>query len=274
MSCKRTASFFVFVKRHFIHTDFSGSSFATSQQHSPIDIATSQQHSPIDEPSPQVEPPASSASNDLGFTFRERLDSALGSLRSASPLVPGLDEEEEQNSSRSSSYTRPTLPSPPTLPPIITDTENENVMWNDEPLPTSSLEGTWNMPPSLPSLEDLRDHALPSPSLRGLHHWLDIDEPPRRPDAQRTSSSPSDDDPGPSNRYRDRVRDIPTPSGGFADVSGRRGGPSGRRSPASAAAVRMLDQVMWNSSYSSSLFSGGCFFVMARVAVTCSLLST
>lgn len=254
-----------------LYTDFSGSSFATSQQHSPIDIATSQHHSPIDEPSPQVEPPASSASNDLGFTFRERLDSALGSLRSASPLVPGLDEEEEQDSSRSSSYTRPTLPSPPTLPPIITDTENENVMWNDETLPTPVLEGTWNMPPSLPSLEDLRDHALPSPSLRGLHHWLDIDGLQRRPDGQRAPSLSSDDEPGPSNHYRDRVRDIPAQSGGFTD---RRGGPSGRRSPASAAAVRMLDQVMWNSSYSSSLFSGGCFFVMARVAVTCSLLST
>lgn len=257
MSCKRTASFFVLLNAT-AYTDFSGSSFATSQQHSPIDIATSQQHSPIDESSSQVELPASSASNDLGFTFRERLDSALGSLRSASPLVPGLDEEEEQNSSQSSSFTRPTLPNPPTLPPIITDTENDNVMWNDEPLVTPG----WNMPPSLPSLEDLRDHALPSPSLRGLHHWLNMDEPPRRQDAPGTSSSPSDNDPGPSNRYRDRVRDIPTQSGGFTDTSARRGGPSGRRSPASAAAVRMLDQVMWNSSYSSSLFSGGCFFVM------------
>jgi hypothetical protein len=261
VSCKRTASFFVLLSAT-VSTDFSGSSFATSQQHSPVDVATSQRHSPTDEHSPQVEPPASSASNDLGFTFRERLDSALGSLRSASPLVPGLDEEEEQNPSRSSSFTRSTLPNPPTLPPIITDTENENVMWNDEPLPTPVSEGTWNIPPTLPSMEDLRDHALPSPSLRGLHHWLNMDEPPRRQDTPGTSSSPSGDDPGASNRYRDRVRDIPTQSGGFTDTSARRGGPSGRRSPASAAAVRMLDQVMWNSSYSSSLFSGGCFFVI------------
>ena len=126
--------------------------------------------------------------------FRDHLNSALDHLRSPSPLVPGL-EDVEQEASLSHSHVNNrisrALPNPPTLPPIITHTDNNN--WDqdsrldifasqassgpsrDASSLTSSPTTNFDSRTSASSSGnlDLGDHPLPSPGLHDLHDWMD-----------------------------------------------------------------------------------------------------
>ena len=118
--------------------------------------------------------------------FRDHLNSALDLLRSSSPLVPDFEDVgQEANLPHSHVNNRipRALPNPPTLPPIVTHTDNDD--WNQ-----SSPSDTYPHAPSASSLTspatnfdssisassssnlDLGNHPLPSPGLHDLHSWM------------------------------------------------------------------------------------------------------
>ncbi|CAA7262513.1 unnamed protein product [Cyclocybe aegerita] len=110
--------------------------------------------------------------------FRARLAGALERLRSQSPLVPGLGDEEEQETSLDTRLPQ-VPPDPPTLPPIpsITSDEDDTLLFDGEsdtaPAPTtvSTLRQLSGQIPSASS--NLADHPLPSPDLPELHSYMD-----------------------------------------------------------------------------------------------------
>ena len=117
--------------------------------------------------------------------FRDHLNSALDLLRSSSPLVPGFEDvEQEASLSHSHVNTRipRVLPNPPTLPPIVTHTDNDH--WNqsspsDVFTPQVPSASSFNSPithidSSISNGNlNLVDHPLPSPGLHDLHNWMD-----------------------------------------------------------------------------------------------------
>ena len=126
-------------------------------------------------------PPSLSTSNPTHF--RDHLNSALDLLRSSSPLVPGFEDVEREagvSHSHVNNRISRALPNPPTLPPIITDTDNDNslpdVFTPDAPSASSSASSTTNFDSSTSTSSrslDLGDHPLPSPGLHDLHSWMD-----------------------------------------------------------------------------------------------------
>ena len=139
--------------------------------------------------------------------FRARLASALERLTPQSPLVPGLDldEQEEQLQSRIDNnddsglqeLTVTEVPAePPTLPPILSvSTGPEIDHFNIEDLLAEerslhSLSSTSVESPSSSSISPTLDtHPLPSPILRDLHSWMDERTNPTRDDSTSPPSS-------------------------------------------------------------------------------------
>lgn len=127
--------------------------------------------------------------------FREHLNSALDHLRSPSPLVPGLEDIGQDTSLLQSSHVNNrisrALPNPPTLPPIVTDTDNDNWDQNSPLLdiltsqasagsprdtssftsPTTNFDSRASVSSSVSNI-GLGDHPLPSPGLDDLHNWM------------------------------------------------------------------------------------------------------
>ena len=107
----------------------------------------------------------------------------LDLLRSSSPLVPGFEDVgREAGVSHSHVNTRipRALPNPPTLPPIVTDTDNDSppdIFTPDAPSASSFTSSTTNLDSSASASSsrslDLGDHPLPSPRLHDLHSWMD-----------------------------------------------------------------------------------------------------
>lgn len=139
--------------------------------------------------------------------FRARLASALERLTPQSPLVPGLDLDEQEgqlqsridnnNDDDDSELQELTVPAePPTLPPILSvSTTAEIDHFNIEDLLAEerslhSLSSTSAESPSSSLISPTLDtHPLPSPILRDLDSWMDERRNHTRDDS--TSSAPS-----------------------------------------------------------------------------------
>jgi hypothetical protein len=125
--------------------------------------------------------PSLSTSNPTHF--RDHLNSALDLLRSSSPLVPGFEDvgrEVGLSHSQFNNRISRALPNPPTLPLIITDTDDDispDVFTPDAPSASSFTSSTANFDSSTSASSsrshNLGDHPLPSPVLHDLHSWMD-----------------------------------------------------------------------------------------------------
>lgn len=118
--------------------------------------------------------------------FRDHLNSALDHIRSSSPLVPefgDVEREIEREAGLTHSHVNRNsraLPNPPTLPLIVTNTDDDispEVFTPEEPSATSFTSSTTNFESSMSTSSsrslDLGDHPLPSPVLHDLHNWMD-----------------------------------------------------------------------------------------------------
>jgi hypothetical protein len=112
--------------------------------------------------------------------FHDHLNSALDLLRSSSPLVPGFEDVEQE--AHVNTRNPRASPNPPTLPPIVTHTDNDH--WNqstpsDVFIPQVSSASSFTSPTTYfdssisNSNLNVVDLPLPSPRLHDLHNWMD-----------------------------------------------------------------------------------------------------